>query len=109
MTHNETMFGLIENIQIAIEHAHRAIEQHEGENSALDRFTGEYLTRARNEVFTFSSEYNLATLAEARRAAAKGHAQQKERSRDEVTFAEALANAPGPLNDRDVMELAPDE
>ncbi len=80
-THNKTMFGLIENIQTAIEHAHRTIEQHEGENGSLDRFTREYLTRARNEMFTFSSEYNLAALADARRAVAKDHAQQKERPR----------------------------
>lgn len=37
----------------------------------------------------------------------------KERARDVVTedeeLAEALANAPGPLNDRDVMELMPEE
>ncbi len=66
MTHNETMFGLIENIQTAIEHAHRIIELHVDENGALDRFTEEYLTRARK-------------------------------------LAEALADAPGPLNDRAVL------
>ncbi len=76
MTHNETMFGLIEDIKTAIEHAHRTIELHVDENGALDRFTEEYLTRARNEASTFSHEYNREALTEARRAVTKDRTQQ---------------------------------
>ncbi len=111
MTHNEIMSGLIENIKTAIEQAHRTIEEHVNENGALDRFTEEYLTRARNEASTFSSEYNREALAEYRRSEAILAKERvvKERARVEATeddeLAEALANAPGPLNDRTVLEL----
>ncbi len=143
MTHNETMFGLIEDIQTAIERAHRVIELHVEENGVLDRFTEEYLTRARDEAVKFSREYNREMSVEARRAAdrevvaevhqimttrlAEEHQIMitnskivdgmsdklaKERVRDEVTedeeLAEALDNAPGPLNDRAVLELEND-
>lgn len=66
MTHNETMFELIKDIQTAIERAHRTIELHEEENGALDRFTQEYLMRSRNEANTFSREYDREMSVEAR-------------------------------------------
>ena len=54
----------------------------------------------------FKDRVALATLSARRERFRKlSDKLSKERSRDEATSAEALANAPGPLNDRDVIDL----
>lgn len=96
LTHNETMFKLLDNIRVTIEHAQRTIHAHAEENGVLDRFTVEYLTRARNEIVRFSSEYNHKVFSEYNREAFAESRARKER--DEVLSE----------YNRDVMELEPE-
>lgn len=61
----------------------------------------------------FSERVALATLKARRKRFRKlSYKLAKERARDELIgdeeLAEALANAPGPLNDRTVLELEPE-
>ena len=61
------------------------------------------------EVGIFLADHPDSALSLAYRKGKSAKRVAKERARDEMTedeeLAEALANAPGPLNDRDVLEL----